>query len=44
MATIAGSNGITSGNGVEFLTKDIDFYSFTGYTGVHTNPGNADSV
>ena len=44
MATIAGSNGKTVENGKEFLTRDIDFYSFTGYTGVHTNPGNADSV
>ena len=44
MATLSGSNGKTGGNGVEFLTKDIDFYSFTGYTGVHTNPGDADSV
>ena len=44
MATIAGSNGKTVASGVEFLTKDIEFYSFTGYTGVHTNPEAADSV
>ena len=44
MATIAGSNGKTVANGVEFLTKDIEFYSFTAYTGVHTNPEAADSV
>ena len=44
MATIAGSNGKTVENGKEFLTRDIDFYSFTGYTAEHTNPEAAASV
>ena len=37
MATIAGSNGKTVASGVEFLTKDIEFYSFTGYTASEAN-------
>ena len=44
MAAISGSKDKTSASGVEFLSKDIDFYKFTGYTAVHTNAGNADSV
>ena len=44
MAAISGSKDKTSASGVEFLSKDIDFYKFTGYTAVETNPGNADSV
>ena len=44
MASISGSNDINNASGNEFLSKDIDFYAFTGYTGVHTNPSNADSV
>ena len=45
MASITGSSEKkTSASGVEFLSKDIDFYKFTGYTAVETNPGNAESV
>ena len=44
MAAISGSKDKTSASGVEFLSKDIDFYKFTGYTAVHTNAGDADSV
>ena len=44
MAAISGSKDKTSASGVEFLSKDIDFYKFTGYTAVETNAGNADSV
>jgi len=44
MPALSGSNGSTSANGVEFLSKDIDFYKFTGYTGIHTAPGDAGSV
>ena len=45
MASISGSsNKITSASGVEFLSKDIVFFDFSGYTAIETNPGNAESV
>ena len=44
MAVISGSKDITNPNGVEFLSKDIDFYKITGATGIHTAPEGASSV
>lgn len=44
MATRTGTKDKVTATGVEFLTKNITFYTITGATGIHTNPGNADSV
>ena len=44
MAVISGSKDITNPYGVEFLSKDIDFYKITGATGIHTAPEGASSV
>mgnify|MGYP000046301923 CR=1 FL=1 len=44
MATRTGTKDKVSATGVEFLTKNITFYTITGATNIHVNPGNADSV
>lgn len=44
MAKLTGSKDKVSATGVEFLTKNITFYTITGATNIHVNPGNADSV